>query len=165
MNKTDILTLYAYTCWATRRVLTASHRLTPEQFVTPILPTHGSLRAVMVHVLSAEITWRTRCQDRISPEKGLAEADFASLAELVDRWQAEKAMTSAYLAGLTDEALQADVAYRTTKGVPFEEPLWELLLQVITHGVQHRAEAGMILTAYGASPGDLDWILYLREKR
>jgi uncharacterized damage-inducible protein DinB len=42
--------------------------------------------------------------------------------------------------------------------------LWHCLLHVANHGTQHRAEAAAILTAYGASPGDLDVTLFLNER-
>jgi uncharacterized damage-inducible protein DinB len=38
------------------------------------------------------------------------------------------------------------------------------LVHMVNHGTQFRAEAGIALTAYGQSPGDLDLLLYFREK-
>ena len=70
----------------------------------------------------------------------------------------------AFLAGLTDDDLQRIVHYRTTKGVQGENPLWQLLLHVVNHGTQHRAEAAIMLTQHGCSPGDVDLIVFLRER-
>ena len=69
----------------------------------------------------------------------------------------------AYLAGLSEEDLQRRVRYRTVRGVEYEHLLAEILTHVVNHGTQTRAEAGIALTAYGQSPGDLDLILYIRE--
>ena len=39
-----------------------------------------------------------------------------------------------------------------------------MLVHVVNHGTQHRAEAGVLLTAEGRSPGELDLIYYAEEQ-
>ena len=41
-----------------------------------------------------------------------------------------------------------------------EAPLWQAMVQLVNHGTQHRSEAAVILTAAGASPGDLDIVRF-----
>jgi len=164
MNKNDILTLYEYNYWATARVLQAAANLTPDQFTAPAGLSHGSLRGALVHTLGAEMVWRLRCAEGISLSALPAESDFPTLEVLRERWHDEEQKMRAYLNSLTDEALNRTMQYRTTKGVPFENVLWNLLVHVVNHGTQFRAEAGIALTAYGQSPGDLDLLLFFREK-
>jgi uncharacterized damage-inducible protein DinB len=164
MNKAEILMLFDYSAWANRRILDAAEGLSPEQFTAPAGLDYGSLRGTLVHILSAETTWRKRCQEGISPSSPLVEDAFPTLAILRGRWmEAERAM-AAFLASLTDEDLQRIIHYRTTKGAPYENPLWQLLLHVVNHGTQHRAEAAITLTQHGCSPGDVDLIVFLRER-
>ena len=164
MNKAEILMLFDYSAWANRRILDAAEGLSQEQFTAPAGLDYGSLRGTLVHILSAETTWRKRCQEGISPSSPLVEDAFPTLAVLRERWsEAERAM-AAFLASLTDEDLQRTIHYRTTKGVPYENPLWQLLLHVVNHGTQHRAEAAITLTQHGCSPGDVDLIVFLRER-
>jgi uncharacterized damage-inducible protein DinB len=42
-------------------------------------------------------------------------------------------------------------------------PVWQMLIHVLNHGTQHRAEAAALLTAEGRSPGELDLIDFAQE--
>jgi len=163
MNKNDILTLYDYNYWANARVLKAAANVTPDQFVVPFNLSHDSLRGALVHVLAAEMVWRLRCQESISPGALPAENEFSSLEMLRARWAAEEGAMRSFLASLTDERLTQKIQYITTKGVPFENVLWHLLAHVVNHGTQFRSEAAIALTAYGQSPGDLDLLFFFRQ--
>jgi len=163
MNHADILFLFDYNYWANARVLSAASKLTPDQFVAPHGLSHGSVRGALTHILAAEIVWRLRCQSGLSPAALPADSDFPTLDALRARWTEEEAAMRSYLASLTDERLSQAVEYKTTKGVPFSNTLWQLLAHVVNHGTQFRAEAAVALTAEGHSPGDLDLLLYLRE--
>lgn len=165
MNTSDIQTLFDYNYWANQRVLDAVALVNAEQYFAPAETSHGSLRGTLVHILAAEIVWRMRCADGISPSALPAETEFPTLDDLVERWRAEERVMRTYLNRLTDDDLHAPVRYSTTQGTPHENNLWQMLVHVVNHGTQFRAEAAVILTGYGTSPGDLDLILYLRERK
>ena len=69
-----------------------------------------------------------------------------------------------YLETLTDDRLELPLRYTNTRGQAIELPLWTILIHVINHGTQSRAEAGIALAGMGQSPGDLDFSLFLRQK-
>jgi uncharacterized damage-inducible protein DinB len=164
MNTTEILMLYDYNYWAHARILQAALQVTPEQFAAPNTSSYGSLRGTLVHALFAETIWRRRLQGESMPAGLPVEADFRTPADLQKACAANEAEMRAYLQSLSDADLQAVVKYQNTKGVAFQNVTWNILLHVLNHGTQHRAEAAAMLTDLGHSPGDIDMILYLREK-
>jgi uncharacterized damage-inducible protein DinB len=163
MNHNDIATLFDYNYWANGRILGAAAGVTPEQFAAPIPGlSHGGLRGTLVHTLGAEMNWRLRCQEGISPTALLTEAELPTLEAVLARWRAEERAMRAYVASLTDDALLRIVQYKNLKGVPYENALWTILAHVVNHGTQSRSEAAVGLTLLGHSPGDLDLMLFLR---
>ncbi len=164
MNQADIQLLIEYNYWANARVLNAAAQLTPDRLSAPRGLSHGSVRGTLTHILAAEIVWRLRCQSGLSPAALPAEGDFPTFDILRARWAEEEAALRAFIAALTDEQLSSAIDYTTTKGVPFSNTLWQLLAHVVNHGTQFRAEAAVALTAEGRSPGDLDLLLFMRER-
>lgn len=163
MDKNDIVVLYGYNDWANARVLRQAALVAPEQYTAPAPTPQGSLRGTLVHTLAAEAAWRRRWQGD-SPTALLGEADLPIFADLRDRWEQEAEALHAFIAGLNDADLQRTVQYATTKGQPKQNVLWHMMAHVVNHGTQHRSEAAMLLTGYGYSPGDLDFIVFLRAQ-
>lgn len=158
-----VRTLFAYSSWATTRVLDTAERLAPEQLRAPALAGLPPILDTLAHTLGAEVIWRQRWEGQ-SPRVVLSPADLPTLAALRERWAAEGAALQARLDALDDQALARSISYSDTKGRPFTTPLWQILAHLANHGTQHRAEAAAMLTALGHSPGDLDMILYFRSR-
>lgn len=163
MFTSEIHTLYAYNYWANARILAAAARVTEAQLLAPAPFPNGSLHGTLLHLLSAEWIWRVRLQEHSAPTAMLHAADFPTLAAMTARWQDEEQHMRAFLATLTDEDLGRTVHYANTKGVALSNQLWQLLIHVVLHGMQHRSEAAAILTGYACSPGDIDLVVYLRQ--
>ena len=164
MDIHTINTLYKYNYWATGRVLEAIQQADEIAFATshPELY-YGSLQGTLAHILTAEWIWRKRCQERISPSFLLDPLDFPTIQSLDARMKEEQSRMLSYLGDLEDADLAQAVSYQSTKGQPFQNTLWHLLVHVINHGTQHRSEIAMVLTELGYSPGDLDMIVYFRQ--
>jgi uncharacterized damage-inducible protein DinB len=164
MRAEEVTLLFAYNAWANARVLDAAANVTAEKLVQPAGLSHGSVRGALVHVMSPEYVWRTRCQEGVFPKAPLAEQDFPTLDVLQARWREEEAKLLAYVGGLRDEDLARVARYQTTAGVAHENPLWQVLVHVVNHGTQFRGEAALALTQMGHSPGNLDLMAWLRER-
>jgi uncharacterized damage-inducible protein DinB len=164
MDAKYIRTLFDYVCWVNARIFRAALQVTPEQFTAANTSSYGSLRGTLVHTLRSEMIWRRRLQGDPMPTGIPVETDFPTPQALHATWLAEEPLMRAYLATLTEADLQAMASYKNTKGEPFQNAPWAILAHVVNHGTQHRAEAAAMLTDFGHSPGDIDMILYFREK-
>jgi len=124
---------------------------------------YGSLQGTLTHILSAEWIWRKRCQEGISPSVLLDPLAFPSIDDLDRRVNEEQGNMLAYLNGLIDADLVKPVNYQSTKGQPYQNMLWHLLVHVVNHGTQPRCEAAMVLTQLNQSPGNLDMLINFRR--
>ena len=61
----------------------------------------------------------------------------------------------AYLGSLSDEDAQ---------GAFCDVILWQVIVHVVHHGMQHRSEAALLLTHFGHSPGDIDMVFWLDDR-
>jgi uncharacterized damage-inducible protein DinB len=168
MNANDLRTLFEYNDWASARIMRVLLEVTPEQFTAPNNSSYGSLRGTLVHILRSVMIWRQRLRGDPMPAGIPVETDFPTPQVLYEAWKAEEALMRADLQGLSDADVQKVIEYKSSKtadqGLAYKNKLGEILTHVVNHGTQHRAEAAAMLTDFNHSPGDLDLILYFREK-
>lgn len=164
MHQRDLLLIYDYNYWATRRILQTAEKLRQEELTQDLPMSWHSILETLGHILGAEWVWRMRCQEGVSPAALLDPGQFSTLDVLRARWDEEEAAMRGYLESLADADLEQVIHYKNTKGTPFDRVLWQVLLHVVNHGTQHRAEVALYLTTLGHSPGDIDLSVYLAER-
>ncbi len=158
----DLQFLYQYNYWARDRILENVAQLSLEQFIQPAGYAHGSMRNTLVHILSAEWLWRVRCQEHASPDHFLSNDDFPTPASLAQAWAQEQGKMQGYLGTLASEDLNKVIQYKRTGGELQSNVLWQVLVHVVMHGTEHRSIVASQLTTAGHSPGDIDFIHFLR---
>jgi uncharacterized damage-inducible protein DinB len=172
MKIDEIKLLYGYNDWADARILAACARVSPEQYAAPDSYGRGGLRTTMVHILDniwqQRITLQGYYQEPLANEAAydateLHEDAFPTLAMLQERWLIEQREMWAYLDTLTEETLNGTVRY-VIPGARRERVVWHILVDLILHATQHRSEAAALLTGYGQSPGDFDFIMFQNER-
>ncbi len=164
MDSDSIRQLYDHSAWATKKILDATQRLTTEQYDGHPWDT-ASIHEIMTHTLAASTVWLARWLGE-NPTSRIQTDEVPTPADLAARWQAHDTDMRAYLATLTDTDLNAPFTFRTSvDGVTSTLPLWMLFLQIYGHNIQHRSEVAAILTHYGQSPGNLDLLIYERERQ
>ena len=157
-------TLYAYHSWATKRILTTADGLTDAALDQAPIQALATLRETCVHAFSAEWIWRNRIEGN-SPTHMLVATDFPNLMLIRERWQHETAALQEIIHQCSAYDLERTIHYTSTEGKPYSSSLWQILVHVANHGMQHRTELAAMLTILGRSPGDLDLIRYFRSQQ
>jgi uncharacterized damage-inducible protein DinB len=156
MKADEIRFLYRYDRWATERVLAALDGLDPAAWERPNAIDERGLGAILVHQLGAAMRWRIAFQSQGEQEGPEIENDpLPSIEELRRLWREEWAAIETWMSNMTDEF----------PGYAFDGvPVWQMLVHVVNHGTQHRAEAAALLSMEGRSPGELDLVHYAYEQ-
>ena len=162
MNIQGICTLFDYNYWANHRILTASAEVSHSQFDAPAGFPHGGLHSTLLHIMNTEWTWRMFLQHGDEDAPDFETADFPTLEALQERWANEEQAMRFYLMSLRDEDLVTH-RYYTVQDELCDRLVWHCLFHVVNHGTQHRGEAAALLTEYGHSPGDLDFVLFIHQ--
>ena len=160
MNKKELKTLIGFNFWANERILKACERLPFEELRQPLTPDPGwgNLLGILVHILDSEFGWRSVLQSQ-SAEEILDADDFDGMEALRSRWELERTAWLEFVGSLNEESLDQRAGSDLQDGMN----VWQTILHVVTHGIQHRSDAAAILTAYGHSPGELDFDVFLYE--
>lgn len=133
--------------------------LSQDQFVQHLTYSIGSVRNQIVHLMSVDNTWFSPLRGLEVPET-LNPTDFDDRTTIRAHWDAIEQNMRGYLANLRDEML-------------FEKPfadgedkdliLWQVLLHVVNHGTDHRAQLLRVLNDLGAKTVSQDYIFYVYD--
>ena len=133
--------------------------LTIEQFTQDFGYSHGSVRNQIVHLISVDDTWFSGLRGAEIPEP-LNPADFNDRKIIRTYWNQVEQKMHDYLSTLRDDMLFEK---------PFKEGedkdliLWQVLLHVVNHGTDHRAQVLRLLTDLGIRTVSQDYIFYVYE--
>ncbi|MFN8532126.1 MAG: DinB family protein [Dehalococcoidia bacterium] len=154
--------LYDYTCWANNRAVDLAGQVPLEEYRRSRPYGRGSLRDVLTHSYTAEWRWRQRFEHGGQWGDPPGSETLDTPAALARDWAEEQGRWRTFLASAD---LDQPIDYSRSDGVAFSNRLGDLIAHVFNHSTQHRAEAAWLLTELGASPGDLDLIVYLRAQQ
>ncbi len=133
--------------------------LSQEQFTRDASYSYGSVRNQLVHIMSADNTWFCELRGLEVPGP-LDPADFDDRQALRARWDGIEQDMRAYLAALRDEVL-------IEKPFPAGEDenliVWQVLLHVVNHGTDHRAQVLRLLNDLGVKTAYQDYIFYVYD--
>lgn len=128
--------------------------LSNEQFTQNVDYSHGSVRDQVVHLLSVDDAWFS---DLRGVRSQLDPADLADRANIRAQWDHVEQTMRTYLAALQDDMLST----KPLSGEDEDLLLWQVLLHVVNHGTDHRAQLLRLLNDLGVETADQDYIFYV----
>ena len=136
-------------------------RLSHEQFTKPVNYSHGSVRDQSVHLMNVDDVWFSSFRGVELPEP-FKPADVDDDRHIIRaHWDNVEQNMRDYLTNLQDEMLSQK---------PIEEPeedkdliLWQVLLHVVNHGTDHRAQILRLLNDLGVKTISQDYIFYVYD--
>lgn len=159
-----VLDVHRHSSWANSQLLAAAEKLPPEQLRTPIGEgAYGDFLETLLHMYDAQESWLSRATTGTSGPV-LKIDDFPDIPTLCAAWQKLDAEMNTYLAGLDEAALLEPVFYRSHYGSENTFTRKDMLMHQAFHSHQHRGEVALILTQLGHSPGDLDFVDYIKVR-
>lgn len=132
--------------------------LSQEQFVQPVDYSHGSVRNQIVHLISVDNAWFTDLRGAESSEH-LDPAEFDDRAIIRALWDGVEQMMREYLATLRDETLFD----KPFQGEDEILTVGQVLLHVVNHGTDHRAQILRVLHDLGVDTTAQDYIFYVYD--
>jgi len=161
MNANAFRHFYAYH-FAENRVLWDRYitQLSYEQFTQVVGYSHGSVRDQIVHLVSVDDTWFSELRG-VEPAEPFPAANFDDRKIIRAHWDSVEQHMRDYLAALRDDRLSDK---------PIEEPeedkeliVWQVLLHVVNHGTDHRAQLLHLLSDLGIKTVSQDYIFYVYD--
>lgn len=165
MNSNEILTLVDYNFWAFERVWECISQISDEQFVEEIDYSTGSIRNLVVHIMSRNRNWMSRLQGIEMPPRLVFE-DFDSLSRTQAKWDELRKELRDYLDCLTEEQLEETIHWELpARGLKLSNLRWEILLYVANHATDHRVQILAIPHHhFRVKTVEQDMIIYLAEQ-
>lgn len=133
-------------------------QLSDTQFMRPVEYSRGSVRDQILHLISCDTMWFSGLQGVEIPED-LNPADFRDRESIRAHWDNVEQTMRDYLAALQDEMLFS----KPLGGEDKELILWQVLLHVVNHGTDHRAQLLRVLNDLGVMTTSQDYIFYVYE--
>ncbi|PDV98827.1 DinB family protein [Candidatus Chloroploca asiatica] len=131
-----------------------------EQFTQAVHYSHGSVRAHILHLISVDDIWFSELCS-IEPCEPLPPAHGDDRTIIRTYWDQVEQRMRAYLTVLQDEML-----FETPISEPEEDKdllVWQVLLHVVNHGTDHRAQILRVLNDLGVKTTSQDYIFYVYD--
>ena len=130
--------------------------LSPEQFTQEVKYAHGSVRNQIVHLMSVDEAWFGGLRGVEIPES-FEPANVDDRKLIRAHWDSVEQNMRDYLAILQDDML---FEKPFAEGEDKDLILWQVLVHVVNHGTDHRAQLLRLLNDLGVKTGPQDYVFY-----
>lgn len=161
MNADAFRYLYEYHFTENRRLWDSYVApLTYEKFTQDAKYSHGSVRSQIIHLMNVDDIWFSELRG-VEISEPFKPAVFDDRESIRARWDSIEQNMQDYLAKLRDDMLfeKPIVAIEEDKDLI----VWQVLLHVVNHGTDHRAQLLRLLHDLGVKTTSQDFIFYVYD--
>ncbi len=151
--KSYFLRMLQYNLWANQRLLIAIK----EGGVS-----NERILELMSHVASAQLVWLHRVEGL--PTSPFPVWEVYKLHEIESMIEESNSRWVKFINGYKVDTMEEVIHYQNTKGLKFENTLFDIVVQVINHSTHHRAQVSMLIRGEGIAPPPMDYIFYRRQE-
>lgn len=161
MNAKAFRHFYNYHFAENRKILEHVASLTFEQFTQKMDYSRGSIREQLVHLVDVEDVWISELRGA-QPSEPLPETTEVDDRDAIrSLWDVVEQNTRAYLTYLRDDQLFSKPI--TDPEEDKELIVWQVLLHIVNHATDHRAQLLRALHDLGVDTKSQDYIFYVYE--
>jgi uncharacterized damage-inducible protein DinB len=122
------------------------------------LPLPEEALRLMSHLVYSQDKWLARLRHEPTANQREWFGPTIALADLPQAWERSLHAWVAYLEGLTEAEVLAEVSYEGPNGRRWAAKLCDIALQLNFHGVHHRAQVQTLCRQQGLQPEFIDYI-------
>ena len=164
MDSQAVVHQLRYSAWASERSLQSAAAVEHEELHRDLGNSFGGVYGTLVHIYQADAIWWDRLMgaNTVNLDQYKPPAEFGDFSK---KWLALLEGYVAWGEKLTAAEWDRVVAYRNTKGEPFERAVWQIVLHVVNHATYHRGQITTMLRQLGRKPVGTDLITYYHSLR
>ena len=133
-------------------------QITQDQFIQKFPYSLGSVRNHIVHMISVDDTWFCGLRGEEIPHM-LNPVHFFKREKIRSHWDKVEDKMHDYLSTLNENQLED----KPLEGEDKDLTVWQVLLHVVNHGTDHRAQVLRLLHDLGVRTGPQDYMFFVYE--
>lgn len=153
---------FEYNYWANGRIFEKAALVSTSDLSSASVVEGRSLQQILAHMVRVEKVWRLLAKDgKVDPAQLPSEEQLSTVEAITRFSEQEQQEMGDFLSSLSEDELAQDLLITRWDGVEVNMTRWHMLVHLAMHSMQHRSEAAVLLTQYGQSPGNLDFLFFV----
>jgi uncharacterized damage-inducible protein DinB len=148
MSKNYFIELSEYHIWANNQMCDWLKHISDEQWNQMVVSSFKSIYETILHMVSAEKTWLERMNKKPNSQM-LAVTFKGSKDELIETWKEISDGYQKFVTAMSEDQFPQTLNYKNSKGIEFNQPIYQLLVHVFNHTTYHRGQVVTMLRQVG----------------